>query len=234
MTHPTDEELDALDPIGAWRLIAALRAQLAEASTRIAAMESGDWSEVKLVRFENGQMDISAGPIPVIAEYLAQMMQDGEGKYFNYIEMTFDHKIAGPMTLSLQRKNGKTPNQLRKEAEARADRAEAERAAQIEVDAEIANDFHRRAIEWAKTVRGLEKHIGETDSSRIATAIRAQPHDRTALDRMLVDAREKALREAAELCSSIRQRIANGPMPEGARFDYEQSILAMIEKDREN
>lgn len=68
-----------------------------------------------------------------------------------------------------------------------------------------------------------------------------QPHDRTALDRMLAEhevrlreARKKALREAAELCSSIRQRIANGTMPEGARFDYEQSILAMIEKDREN
>lgn len=106
--------------------ITALRSQLADASTRIAAMESGDWSEVKLVRFENGQMDISAGPIPVIAEYLAQMMQDGEGKYFNYMEMTFDHKIAGQMTLSLQRKNGKTPNQLRKEAEARADRAKAD------------------------------------------------------------------------------------------------------------
>ncbi len=104
---------------------ARLRAQLAEAHTRIEAMESGDWSELKLVRFENGQMDITAGPIPAIAEYLAQMMQDGEGKYFNFMEVSINHNTAGPMTLSLQRKNGKTPNQLRKEAEARADRAEA-------------------------------------------------------------------------------------------------------------
>lgn len=68
------------------------------------------------------------------------------------------------------------------------------RPSDYEADARIADDFHRRAIEWAKTVRGLEKHIGETDSSRIATAIRAQPHDRSALDRMLAEAREKALR----------------------------------------
>lgn len=40
--------------------------------------------------------------------------------------------------------------------------------------------------------------------------------------------RDAALREAAEVCAGIRQRIANGPMPEGARFDYEQAILALI------
>lgn len=42
--------------------------------------------------------------------------------------------------------------------------------------------------------------------------------------------REAALREAAAVCAGIRQRIANGPMPEGARFDYEQAILALIPK----
>lgn len=45
-------------------------------------------------------------------------------------------------------------------------------------------------------------------------------------------AREAALREAAEVCAGIRQRIANGPMPEGARFDYEQAILALIGETR--
>lgn len=48
------------------------------------------------------------------------------------------------------------------------------------------------------------------------------------------DAREKALREAADLCAGIRQRIANGPMPEGARFDYEQAILALIGEARDD
>lgn len=139
MTHQTDETEGriysvievAVHPEAAFWEITSLRTQLAEVQARIAAMESGDWSEVKMVRFENGQMDITAGPIPAIAEYLAQMMQDGEGKYFNYMEVSIDHKTAGPMTLSLQRKNGKTPNQLRKEAEDRADRAEAALAAQM-------------------------------------------------------------------------------------------------------
>ena len=39
--------------------------------------------------------------------------------------------------------------------------------------AEVADGYHKRALEWAKTVRGLEKYIGETDSSRIAAAILA-------------------------------------------------------------
>lgn len=39
--------------------------------------------------------------------------------------------------------------------------------------AKVADGYHQRALAWARTVRGLEKHIDETDSSRIATAIRA-------------------------------------------------------------
>lgn len=50
----------------------------------------------------------------------------------------------------------------------------AERAAERERCAKIAEGFHERAVEWAKTVRGLEKLIDETDSSRIAAAIRNQ------------------------------------------------------------
>lgn len=45
-------------------------------------------------------------------------------------------------------------------------------------------------------------------------------------------ARAEALEEAADVCASIRQRIANGPMPEGSRFDYEQAIRALIKEDR--
>ena len=39
--------------------------------------------------------------------------------------------------------------------------------------ATVAQGYHERALEWAKKVRGLERYIGETDSSRIATAILA-------------------------------------------------------------
>ncbi len=64
------------------------------------------------------------------------------------------------------------------EANARADLTEAALAAQIEVDAGIAVDA------WLDGV----------PVSKISDAIRNQPHDRTALDRMLAEAREKALR----------------------------------------
>jgi hypothetical protein len=94
-----------------------------EYKARMTAMETGDWSKVRLVRFENGQLDLSAGPIPVLAEYLAQMMQNGEDKHFNFMEMQIDHKSAGPMVLSLQRKSGQTPNELRKAAEAKLTKA---------------------------------------------------------------------------------------------------------------
>ncbi len=49
--------------------------------------------------------------------------------------------------------------------------------AEREACADIANEFHRKALLWAKKIRGLEKHIGETDSSRIAAAIRARGND---------------------------------------------------------
>lgn len=47
------------------------------------------------------------------------------------------------------------------------------RAEALKEAAAIAQGYHDRAIKWAKTVRGLEQHIGETDSSRIASAILA-------------------------------------------------------------
>lgn len=112
----------------------------------------------------------------------------------------------------------------------RADRAEAERAAQIEVEP-VAWRWESCANSQGWNTRyGCEKPTPSDYITDIVPLYATQPHDRSALDRMLAEAREKALREAAELCSSIRQRIANGPMPEGARFDYEQSILALIEK----
>jgi hypothetical protein len=122
------------------------------------------------------------------------------------------------------------------DANTRADRAEAALAAQIEADAEIADGFHQRAIEWAKSVRGLEKHIGETDSSRIAASIRNQPNDRTALDRMLAEAREKALREAAAVCLAVsvdpltQAGREHAPWMKATAEDCSRAILALIEK----
>ena len=47
------------------------------------------------------------------------------------------------------------------------------RAEVLEEAAMVADGYHQRALAWARTVRDLEKHIDETDSSRIAAAIRA-------------------------------------------------------------
>ena len=43
---------------------------------------------------------------------------------------------------------------------------------------------------------------------------------------LIREAEARVMERAAEICEGIRTRIANGPMPEGARFDYEQSIRA--------
>lgn len=80
---------------------------------------------LRLVKFENGQFDFRGGPVQYIAEYFAQMMDAGEGKYFNNMEIAFSHHDAGEMVLSVQRKSGKTPIQQRKEAEAERDAANA-------------------------------------------------------------------------------------------------------------
>ena len=100
---------------------------------------------LRLVKFENGQFDLMGGPVQYIAEYFAQMMEAGEGKYFNNMEIAFSHHDAGEMVLSVQRKSGKTPIQQRKEAEderdaanARADRA---RDAALEDVAVMAHAF---------------------------------------------------------------------------------------------
>jgi len=51
---------------------------------------------------------------------------------------------------------------------------EAARAEERERAAKVADSFHAEAVEWAKTVGWLDKLIDETDSSRIAAAIRKQ------------------------------------------------------------
>lgn len=51
--------------------------------------------------------------------------------------------------------------------------APAIRKAALEEAAKVADEYHERAVDWAKTIRGLEELVTTTDSSRIAAAIRA-------------------------------------------------------------
>lgn len=102
------------------------RAVAAEAEVeRLSAVLIGEFDNVRLVRFENGQFDFSGGPVRYIGEYFAQMFESGEGEYFNHMEISFSHPKAGPMVLSVQRRNGMTPNDQRKAAQAEAARLRA-------------------------------------------------------------------------------------------------------------
>lgn len=94
-------------------------------------------------------------------------------------------------------------------ANARADRAEAALAAQIEVDARIADDYvamreRQISVEQAKASHHIDVpqimrwQAGKVQSREIATSIRTQPHDLTALDQTIADTRAKALTWAAD------------------------------------
>ena len=64
------------------------RAVAAEAEVeRLSAVLIGEFDNVRLVSFENGQFDFSGGPVRYIAEYFAQMFESGEGEYFNHMEI---------------------------------------------------------------------------------------------------------------------------------------------------
>lgn len=84
------------------------------------------------------------------------------------------------------------------EANVRADRAEAAMAAQIEVDARIAEED---GWEPDKPHLGItEREEGSRDcAERIAAAIRNQHHDRSALDQIIADTRAEMIRQAAQV-----------------------------------
>lgn len=103
---------------------------------------------------------------------------------------------------------------LNEATQARADRAEAALAAQIEADAGIA--VKETAMSPQFNVKDQWRaSIGE----EVATAIRAQPHDRTALDRMLREAILEGM------------RIATFTPIEQVPSAVDAAILAMIEQE---
>lgn len=102
-----------------------------------------------------------------------------------------------------------------------ADETLAALAAQVEVDAGIADRISNTHGKYAETnsepqrSRDISMQIA---AHKVADAIRNQPHDRTTLDRMLADAEAKALRKAADEMEDERAK---------------QAILAMIPKEGE-
>lgn len=94
--------------------------------------------------------------------------------------------------------------------------ANATLAAQIEVDAEIVQ-FRHDENEIMRNTWATPKLTSLDD---VADEIRTQPHDRTALERMLADAREKALREKEDV-----QAGAGNQMPD-LRSGVQEAVFA--------
>lgn len=77
---------------------------------------------------------IEGGAAAVLASAFAEQFTSSGG--VNYVEVSFMHPATGPICVTLQRVQGKTPHQLRREAEAERDqlRAEVERMRRICVE----------------------------------------------------------------------------------------------------
>jgi hypothetical protein len=99
--------------------------QLEAVISNQAALLEERFSDMSLAGFENGVFTFTSPIIPLIAEAMAQALRpDPESGPSNYMETAVTHADLGELTLTLQRKSGKTPHELRKIAETRADQAE--------------------------------------------------------------------------------------------------------------
>lgn len=72
---------------------------------------------LRSMNFENGVLDIQVSHNIVKAIAIAMMNVLDEKDTPNYIEMTANHPNGSQVVLTLQRKSGKTPHELRKAAE---------------------------------------------------------------------------------------------------------------------
>lgn len=105
-----------------------------------AAMLEGRFSDMRLAGYENGVFTFQSPIIPLIAEAMAQTLRpDPDADPANYTETEITHNELGELTMTIQRRSGKTPHQLRKEAETRAEQAERRERALLE------NNQHERS-----------------------------------------------------------------------------------------
>jgi multidrug efflux pump subunit AcrA (membrane-fusion protein) len=133
----------------------------------------------------------------------------------------------------------------------RAERAEAALTAQIEVDAAICTDIMGYDCMKADGETYQPMWVQKVAKGMVSLArqdIRNQPHDRTALDRMLAEAREqtalgmvevmattakeareKALREAVD---ALRAHPASRCSDNDVSIWFQNTILALIEKEK--
>lgn len=101
---------------------------------RLRALFDGRWKDAVQLRLKSAgpvdgmfQFELQAGILPLIAEHLASEFKRAGGE--NYVSFEINHDELGPLTLTMQRRFGKMPAQVAREANERAD------ALQIELDA---------------------------------------------------------------------------------------------------
>ena len=174
MSHLTDKELDALD--------AKLASQIGD---DVAVIFNHEYL------FKQSRIAITA-----LRAQIADAQAELHGPIKHLSAQDYSNVIAH-LSPELE-PNGELPNRnslmmalveasnAAKRESDRADRAEVALAAQIEMDARIAEE---EGWEQDKPHLGItEREDGSRDcAERIAAAIRNQPHDRTALDRIIAD-----------------------------------------------
>lgn len=245
MSNPTDEELDALvqrlhgtplyeghgeaseTPERAADAITTLRTQLAEVQEELSrrvdmhecAMAERDDATLYGVEQKARADRAEAALAFTVSDGQRLLRKQDILTVCDTPDLCFEHddgvarcgpcaaKLAERAGIALNQYTVSNPEAMRMRRD--LDRAEAALAAQIERDAGIALK-HRNNLNALTSLPPQSAAAWD-----IYNEIRAQPHGRTALDRMLAEAREKALREAADMFD--------------ADSNIAQTILALIE-----
>ena len=193
MTHPTDEELDAL--VKRAMVIDPLLEVDFDTQRDVVQDPYGAWEAIETALY------LIRDQTAAITAQRAQLAEVRHLMHMRHQEML-------------------TADGLMRKHQVRADRAEAALAAQIE-EMETCGDCMGSGYGGHPDSGVLCHECGGSG------AIRTQPHDRTALDRMLRAEREKALREAAEYVGK-----ASNTFPDNIAWaveDLANAILTMIE-----
>ena len=98
---------------------------------RLTALLEGRYKDVRLVEIKNGEMVLEGSVVAYMASFLAEMLKS-RGTVANYTETRVTDPELGELVLTLQRVSGKTPHQLRRDAEAERDGARAGLQAMVE------------------------------------------------------------------------------------------------------
>lgn len=132
VSRPTEEahaRLRALSAPDALRIILARTVELEAENDKLrAALAEKVVSQTALQELSVSKGTFEAtfegGAVHLLADALAEQFADSGAT--NYLEMQFDNDRTGPLVLTMQRLNGKTPAALRREAEAERDARQAE------------------------------------------------------------------------------------------------------------